>query len=100
MAPAGEHRRRKRPAFTKRSGMYRQRCVVKSPWLIEAAGAAGFGSRPGAGFFVSRAGNGPPWLLKEIRGCRFRCGAGRRTSEGENAPRLRSDRECTGSAAS
>ncbi|MDU0078180.1 hypothetical protein, partial [Bacillus sp. IG2] len=35
-----------------------------------------------AGFFVGRAGNGPPWLqLKEIRGCRFRCGAGRRVSK-------------------
>ncbi|MCV4329326.1 hypothetical protein, partial [Bacillus velezensis] len=35
------------------------------------------------------------WLqLKEIRGCRFRCGAGRRASEGENAPRLRSDQGC------
>ncbi|MEC0385750.1 hypothetical protein P8813_22110, partial [Bacillus velezensis] len=36
--------------------------------------------------------------LKELRGRRFRCGAGRRTSEGENAPRLRSDQGCTGSA--
>ncbi|MEC0389169.1 hypothetical protein P8818_16580 [Bacillus velezensis] len=31
---------------------------------------------------MGRAGNGLPWLqLKEIRGCRFRCGAGRRASK-------------------
>ena len=54
-----------------------------------AAGAARLQIRPGAGFFVSRAGNGTPWLLKELRGRRPRSGASRRASEGENAPRLR-----------
>ncbi|MDU0078336.1 hypothetical protein RUW10_22720 [Bacillus sp. IG2] len=42
---------------------------------------------------------GMPWLLKEIRGRRSRYGASRRASEGENAPRLQGDQECTGSAA-
>ncbi|MGF0224100.1 hypothetical protein P5495_022060 [Bacillus velezensis] len=60
MAPAGEHRRRKRFAFTERSGERWMRRAVKSPRFIEAAGAAGFGSRPGAGFFVARQETGCP----------------------------------------
>ncbi|WP_224988983.1 hypothetical protein, partial [Bacillus amyloliquefaciens] len=40
----------KRPAFMGRSGEpSAARRAVNSPWLIEAAGAAGFRSRPGAG---------------------------------------------------
>ncbi|MGW7732961.1 hypothetical protein, partial [Bacillus velezensis] len=43
---------------------------MNSPWLIEAAGAAGFRSRPGAGFLCSDQ-DGMPWLqLKEIPGRR------------------------------
>ncbi|WP_224989062.1 hypothetical protein [Bacillus amyloliquefaciens] len=57
---------------------------MKSPRLIEAEGEAGFGNRPSAGFLCSGQ-DGMPRLLKEIRGRRFRCGASRRTSEGENA---------------
>ncbi|MCV4329509.1 hypothetical protein [Bacillus velezensis] len=44
--------------------------------------------------------DGMPWLqLKEMCGRRPRYGASRKTSEGENAPRLRGDRESTDSAA-
>ncbi|WP_315957458.1 hypothetical protein, partial [Bacillus sp. IG2] len=87
MAPAGEHLKAKMPRVY-RAIRNAPAAPRHAPRLIEAAEETGFGSRPGAGFFVSRAGNGPPWLLKEIRGRRSRYGACRRASEGENAPRL------------
>jgi hypothetical protein len=71
---------------------------VKSPRLIEAAGNRIWGTYQAQAFCVVRSGNGSPWLLKEIRVRRSRYGASRRASEGENAPRLRGDRESICSA--
>ncbi|MED5098484.1 hypothetical protein P9738_20475 [Bacillus siamensis] len=60
--------------------------AMKSPRLIEAVGHqdSGAGQVPA---FCGQAGYGPSWLLKEIRGRPFRCGAGRRVSEGKT-PRV------------
>jgi hypothetical protein len=73
---------KKTPPFTGRSGKHWQRRAMKSLRLIEAAGQPDSGAGTRRWLFVGRAGNGLPWLqLKEIRGCRFRCGAGRRRAE-------------------
>ena len=59
----------KRPAFTERSGEHRQRLRREISAAHRSFGATGFRNRPGAGFFVSWSGNGPPRLqLKELRG--------------------------------
>ncbi|WP_224988966.1 hypothetical protein, partial [Bacillus amyloliquefaciens] len=65
-APAGERLKEKTPrvygAIGKAPAAPRHEISADH----RSCGASGFRSRPGADFFVARAGNGPPWQLKEI----------------------------------